>query len=410
MKTRIFNLGLCLLLCASAASAQNSRKTEREMRKTERSADRKLNSRSFSNTITSISSKAEKLATTIATRFEEDFGPFDGDWPSSTGSSTEIYSDENSSSSVQNDDDARKTKRFVKTYSVDSGDKLQIDNQYGKVSINTWAKNEFKVDVEIKAYASSNDKAEEQLKSVTIVDSKNGDIISFKTNFESGGKWWNNNMWAGESNNKRGTQINYTVYMPSKNSLAITNKFGSININDFDGPVSIRSSYGSLKAGSLNNGSCNVSSSNGSAVIENIGGGSIKCSYGSLNLTSANNIDAELRYGSARIGSLKGTVKMNVDYVGGLKIGSLNNSLKSLDIDASYSGITIGNTESANFNFDITAKYSGFNYDRGRVANLVVNPDENERGFNPTKNYKGRFGKGGGNVRINSSYTSVKIE
>ncbi|MBE7178969.1 MAG: hypothetical protein INR69_21380, partial [Mucilaginibacter polytrichastri] len=156
--------------------------------------------------------------------------------------------------------------------------------------------------------------------------------------------------------------------------------------------------------------SCSVNTSYGSADIGAFGGGDIKCSYGSLSLGSASNLDADLKYGSAKIGSLKGDVKFNLGYMGGFRIGSLSSGLKNLDIDADYSGIYIGTDESAGFNFDVTVKYSGFNYDRGRVANLVVNPDDSERGFNPTKNYKGRIGKGGARVHITSSYTSVKFD
>jgi len=46
------------------------------------------------------------------------------------------------------DDDVNLVKNYSKTYSVDGNDALSINNKYGKVVVNTWARNEVKVDVQ----------------------------------------------------------------------------------------------------------------------------------------------------------------------------------------------------------------------------------------------------------------------
>jgi hypothetical protein len=79
---------------------------------------------------------------------------------------------------------AEKTKTMTKSYSVDGNDKLAINNQYGKVVVNTWPKKEIKVDIEIKSYEGSESKAQEQLDGVSISESRQGDLISFKTNID----------------------------------------------------------------------------------------------------------------------------------------------------------------------------------------------------------------------------------
>jgi hypothetical protein len=44
-----------------------------------------------------------------------------------------------------------KIKNYSKSYSVDGNDLLQINNSFGKSgTVNTWNKNEFKVDVQMK--------------------------------------------------------------------------------------------------------------------------------------------------------------------------------------------------------------------------------------------------------------------
>jgi len=405
MNTKIYSGILCLLLYAGAASAQNDEEYGREKRR-EKKAERK--ERSFDASVTAFTSKIETLANTLATRFTEDFGPFDGEWPApeNQAATPQVFTGENSSVVVQQgDDDARKTKRYVKVYTVGAGDKLQIDNQFGRVAINTWAKNEFKVDVEVKAYANSDEQANDLLNNVGISDGKSGNVVSFRTSINRDKSWW-----GSRNGQRRGVQVNYTVFMPAKNALAVNNKYGSTEIPDFEGPVALQSGYGSLKVGRLSSVNCSINTSYGSCDIESLGGGSVRNAYGSFSLGSGNNFNADLSYGSAKIGDLRGSVKLDVAYVGGFRIGSLGNGLKDLNIDAAYSGITIGTNDHANFDFDVTVKYSGFSYDKGRVMNLVVNPDEQAKGFNPTKNYKGRMGQGNASVNINSRYTSVRFE
>jgi hypothetical protein len=82
---------------------------------------------------------------------------------------------------VQSGEYKMKSKSYSKSYNVDANDKLQIENRYGKVEVNTWAKNEVKVDVEIKTYANEDDDAQKLLDMVKINDSKDGNGVNFKT-------------------------------------------------------------------------------------------------------------------------------------------------------------------------------------------------------------------------------------
>ena len=49
----------------------------------------------------------------------------------------------------------RKTKLINRSYTVTAQDKLQIDNSFGDVTINTWDQQTITVDVEIGSHASS---------------------------------------------------------------------------------------------------------------------------------------------------------------------------------------------------------------------------------------------------------------
>lgn len=305
---------------------------------------------------------------------------------------------------------AEKTKLISKSYAVDRNDKLSIDNLYGKVAVHTWTKNEIKISIEIKAYESSESSAAQLLESVNINESRNGDLISYKTSFEKTSV----NFWSKIRNGKeerRGVQVNYEIFMPAKNPLDITNRYGSTEIDDFNGPVNISSSYGSFSSGSLDNAANQVKITYGSASINNFSKGKLSVSYGSLKLDKGVDLTANIRYSSARISQLSGSGTFDIAYTGGFKIDEVERNVRNLVINSSYSGLTLGIKQGADFDFDVTVSYAGFNFDDERV-NLInkVADSSKPRSWSPTKNYKGSIGKGSDSrIIIKSNYGSVKF-
>ena len=307
---------------------------------------------------------------------------------------------------------AEKSRLIIKTYSVDQNDKLSINNQYGKVSVHTWTKNEIRVDVEIKAFESSESSAQELLESVKITDLRQENLISFKTNFEKTSL----NFWSRVKNGKeerRGVQVNYTIYMPSKNPLEINNRYGSTELDDFIGPVNISSSYGSFSSGKLDNPANQVKVSYGSANIENYSNGNLSVSYGGLNMALADKVNASIKYSSAKISRLTNGGTFDLSYSGGFKIDAVDKNVKNLIINSSYSGVTLGIDENADFNFDVTVSYAGFNYSNDKINllnQLTESNSDKAKVWNPTKNYKGRVGKGSDSrIIIKSNYGGVRF-
>ncbi|MBW4888639.1 DUF4097 domain-containing protein [Mucilaginibacter sp. HMF5004] len=303
------------------------------------------------------------------------------------------------------------TKTYTKSYNIDKDDVLSIDNKYGKVVVNTWNKNEFKVEVQIKADANEQDEAQKILDGVSINDSKDGSDVSFKTTFKD-----NNSSWSIFSSNGKYTihkvEINYTVYMPSKNPLTITNRYGGTVIPNFDGKLSINSSYGSFTAKNLTNPSSEISSRYGSAAIESLKGSALKVAYGSLNLGACDNINAELSYSAAKIASIKTSGTINMRYGGGLKIAELDKNLKALSVNSTYSSVQVGLNNDQNFNFDVSVHYGSFVYGDHGITVTDKTPADDERGYSSTKTYKGHLGKGNADkvISIKTSYGSVKFD
>lgn len=315
--------------------------------------------------------------------------------------------DDNISYSNEKQDNAsEKVKNFSKSYSADNN-KLSIDNRYGRVTVLTWDKNEFKVDVQIKADANSDEDAQKMLDHVTINDMKEGDNVLFKTEIGSeSGSWMS---WVSGKHSAHKLEINYTVYMPAKSDLNVDNRYGATELPNLSGKLTINSAYGSLSAKSLSNND-NIQVKYGSASIESLGNCSLEVAYGSLDLGSADKLSANISYSGVKIGKLHTSGSINLRYTGGFKIEDIDRNMRNLDITASYSSVDLGLSGDENANFDVTTRYGGFNYN-GNVTITSKTPSDDEHGVHFTKNYKGYLGKGNSEktITINSTYGSVNF-
>ena len=310
---------------------------------------------------------------------------------------------------VESGNAEERIKTYSKSYSVDANDRLEIENKYGRINVNTWNKNEVRVDVQIKGDASDNETAQKMIDAISISDNKSGDVVSFRTNFGNGSSSiWNlfNNM-----NDHHKVEVNYTIYMPSTMSLSMSNKYGAVVLPSLSGKVSIDNSYGSLTAKALTNPSNEFNVHYYEVNIEELGGGSINLGYGSLKLGNVGRLEANVSYAPIDIGKLTTSGSISAKYGGGVKINEISKGLKSLDVDAKYSSVNIGLRGDESFAFDVTVKYGSFNYDDNRLKVTSKSPDDS-KGYHPTKSYRGYMGNNDSNnkITINSTYQSVKIE
>lgn len=322
----------------------------------------------------------------------------------STGDDEE-HTTNSSTSQVQD-----RIKNYSKSYAVDGNDELVLDNKYGRVTINTWNKNEIKVDVQIKGTAGDDETAQKLIDAISISDNKSGNVVSFRTNFNNGSKSiWNlfNNM-----NDRHKAEVNYIIYMPSTIALDMRNRYGGVVLPSLSGKVMLDNSYGSLTAKALTNPSNVLNLRYYEASIEEISGAEINLSYGSLKLGTVGRLVSNINYAPVDIGKLVSSGSLNVRYGGGIKINEISKGLKNLDINATYSSVNVNLRGDESFDFDVTVKYGSFNFDENRLKVTSKSPSDDARGFHPTKNYKGYAGNSNSSnkININSTYQSVKLQ
>ncbi len=342
----------------------------------------------------------------------------------------------------QDGDDPMKTKTFTKSFSLDKSDKVNLSNQYGSITIKTWDKNEIKVDADIKAYANNDAEAQKLLDNASIIASKTGDLVSFKTAIENR----NSNSWNWGSGSKNGkkwrreVKVHITVYMPASSSLTAAQSYGSITMDNFSGPTSLKVQYGNLTAGNLSNDNNYISVSYGKAVAKDIdrakiklqyGGGLIINSIGTLDLdaeyTSVNigtiktsavikhqygkgitigtagNLNLNTQYTGVKVANLKGNVTSKQDY-GQLNIAAVEATAKVIDINGNYSSVNLAFSSTYSGEFDVTVNYGDFKYG----SNVTAKKHGDDRDYSNSKRYSGQVGKGGsGKISVITNYESI---
>lgn len=356
--------------------------------------------------------KIERLARRLGQKFKETFKDLSASLNDLGPEMDEVVNDidvkvntnVNNYNGNDRDNDAQmieKVKNYTKTYPADGNDVLSIDNQFGKVTVNTWNRNEFKVDVQMKFSMDDEDEANNLMNGTTVSDSKSGSTVSFRTRVYDG---------SSRRSKNRNITINYMVYMPVSNSLQVNNRFGGVVLPDLSGQTSVRLSYGNLTAGNLSNSQNDVVVKFGEANISGFNKGRLSVSYGKLKAGTVNVLDADISFASISVDRLKTSADVKVRYGDGFRIGTVDRSVKNISVDAAYTKINL-NLSDLSYDFDVTTRYGSFDYDDDRLKITSKSPSDEERGWSSTKSYKGHTGKSGADskVTINASFTGVSF-
>ncbi len=272
-----------------------------------------------------------------------------------------------------------KERDISKTYPA-TGNSLNIENSFGAVKVSTWNKNEIKVDVHIEASSDNKEHADNVFANIDVSESKEGNKINFKTIIKNHDR----HEWC--KNCKSNMRINYTIQIPSGNKLDINNSFGSTEIPDFSGPLSIVSKFGSLQTGKLSKAE------------------KLQVEFGSADIESINNANAVFKFSSLKIENLSGSAKLNIEFCNPSRI-ILNNDLKSLNIKQSYSTINLKPVTNFSASYNIQTNFGSFKNKTDADIKRTDTPDK--YGPDSKKNYEGKSGNGNVKIDVNSNFGTI---
>jgi hypothetical protein len=325
-------------------------------------------------------------------------------------------------------------KTIRKEFKVTSEALLKIQNSYGNLVLNSWNEDKVVIEVHITTQGNNPDKVARKLESISVAFEATENLVSAKTQFENNKSW---NWWGG--NNAIQMQVNYTIKLPVKNSVYLSNDYGGITLDRIDGHAKINCDYGRLDLGELrgrNNelrfdytsksrigymNSGNIKADYSGFILEKAGAltlsadytnseiGSLEsleysCDYGNLEVDEVKHLHGRGDYLSVKFNRIAEMANIQSNY-GGIRIGGFDNEAQDITLETEYTGIKIGYTSANHFDFEIDTEYTGV---KGKDAlQIQVSKESNQSKF-----YSGYFGapKQGPLFKIKSSYGNIAFE
>ncbi|MGB5556193.1 MAG: hypothetical protein WBM83_16170 [Flavobacteriaceae bacterium] len=271
-------------------------------------------------------------------------------------------------------------KKVAKTYAMTDRGELQLENKYGNINLFGWNKNEVSVVMNIKVNHKKKETAEDLLNRINPVI-RNGDdfvSISYEIAEKSSGFFANLFEKANPFDfNRSNLQIDYTVYMPSKAELKVTNTFGDVIIEDWTGNLrakiehgdlwmnedlgkaDIDVEYGKLKAKSINyanltiiNGELDMSdsknlrlnSSGSDITLENVTSLEIYSNKDEVAVDEVGTIYGTLKFTTLALNHLKTSVDLNLR-VADFRVSEILDPKADISIEQESSEISLNITD-----------------------------------------------------------------
>lgn len=354
-------------------------------------------------------------------------------------------------------------KTYTESFNVDGDGDVRLENRYGEIRVETWDRNEVKIDVRVKVTAKDQEDADNTFDRIRIDFTSSGNSASATTSIgdrkrKGGGlidKIFSGD-WGWGENNSNDFKIYYTVKMPATADLRTTAKYCDVEIPDLSGDVDMTVGYGDLYAGDLTGSSNNVSVSYGSARIGTLAGRSeIRLRYSEGSLNEGGDIRYDGRYSDFRMGDV-GDLTLEIGYEdieiesarevrmdgnyndvelgtvetliidGNYNEWSVNVVTKELEVDASYGDLEVDRLAAgftrvyirtnyidveldvdsdAGYAMELRSRYGDISYDRGRAQN--VNSDKSGSSHSVTASMPG---KGNGKIDISTSYGDIELD
>lgn len=280
------------------------------------------------------------------------------------------------------------TRTVTKTFQVNEGARLRIDNKYGKIDLRTWDNNQIRAVVTITTAASTDQAAQELASQVDIQTSQSGSTVSLATQYSgsTSGSFWKRFFGVSGSQGRSSVHIDYEVMIPrSLAATDISNNYGDVAGSDLPGNVDVRLNYGhfhlSKIAGKLalsvnycegslagiangvisgnytnfqldNVRNVKIQSNYSDYKIATGTGLTMSANYGSFSADRLSGISSQSNYTDYKIGTLGGTSSLNTTY-GDIRIQTLAQDFGGLNLRGTYGNASVGIPASLPVRLDI---------------------------------------------------------
>jgi hypothetical protein len=280
-------------------------------------------------------------------------------------------------------------KEYNKSYPVGK-EGIILLNQHGKMSIETWDKQEVRVEAKISVSAQNNDYATKLLEGINIKDEIKDGNIMYQTELAI------TNSYSDDNSSGHEMHIDWVAHIPANARLQAENNFGAMTIGDFKGESVLVSKYGSLTAGKLSN--CR----------------DLRVEFGKATIASLSDSRVLFRYARALdIGKLSGKIEGEMLFCNSVDL-PVDNDLKQLTLKNNYTNLYLMVPKDISADYDITTTNARVTAKNDMVIREEKEPETNAAvrrvSYTPNRHYTGSLGKGGGlKIEIRSNFGNIRV-
>src|SRR5665647_881187 len=256
----------------------------------------------------------------------------------------------------------RITKRIYKSFPVSQVSKMELSNKYGNIQIEDNRKDSVVIDVVVWVEGTGS-RAQKLLDNIDVNINTSGNSVSASTEFK-------NNF----NNNNQNFSIDYHVSVPADRDLNVSQKYGSVNMNNLTGKGIFEIKYGDIRAKNLLSPQL-----------------SMDIAYSKANMEATKNLNLTIRY--SKFDSGKGE-NLTVDSrYSGLVLGDCND----VNLDSKYDDFQFNTINSLTTN----SMYTGYKIDKLLSSLVLTNGYGDFNVASVAANFK--------NIKVSRRYASIKL-
>lgn len=340
------------------------------------------------------------------------------------------------------------SKEINKEFDISANGTTSLTNKYGKVEVKTWDRNRVKISVTIIVDAKNETVAQEFFDRIDIKFSNSSNQVSAETEIESQkGNWFGN--WS-EKNNAE-FSINYEVFMPATNDLALSNKYGNATVAAIEGKGNISVKYGNFEIEELGDdskiylgygkgnlskaGDVSTTVSYSSFTMDEVKDVNMESKYSNITIKKAGDIQTDSKYDNYRLGEIRDftnsgkydnidikladkvevstkytnvvvnqlnrTLDLDMQY-GGSKVNGVSAGFSEITLEGHHSDFKIYLDANCSYRMDASSSYAGINYPSDMKVEYEV-----EKGT--SHQVKGQNNGSGGMIKARLTYGGLKV-
>jgi hypothetical protein len=286
-----------------------------------------------------------------------------------------------------------KEKKVSETFNTTHETTLEVSNQYGNISVNTWNKPEVKITVTVTVSGKDEKAVNEKFETTKVIITEKGNKIKAETKIGKTG--WRFCFFCTIAPIK--VKVNYQINKPEHLNLILHNEYGEVFIDKNSGETKVNIEYGSFKAGALSNtkNQLNFDFSKG-IDIDFLNEGKVKTAYSTFNIEQSNALEIIGDFSNITLGDVS-ALNFKLDY-GNLTIRKVS----KMDGNSSFIPIKIAQVSTS---CKLSSSYGSFEISEiPNSCRLVdVKSSFTKLRFWLNESYSGR-------VKVKSSFTSISGE